>query len=177
MATLKFDGIDTASGRTVGVELEKLAACIGRAETTAGSLSTWNVTDQPAGSDVFSGLGTGGSDVAFSDLGSATLTVPGFYRFAVTASNGDAANVSIPVFHATALTMEKIKYASASHKLAGYARPAHEIRGTIRALGMAATQAGAEATLEVAATAPFYGTRPTSLGASTSDNYSAFGGH
>jgi hypothetical protein len=56
-------------------------------------------------------------------------------------------------------------------------RPPHEIRGSLRSLAMHATKAGAEAPLEGgAAVAPFWGTRPTTLGASPSDGYAPFGG-
>lgn len=175
MATLRFEKIEPVSGRILAIVGDAMSAIIGAAGNSHGATSTWNVTDQPSGSDIFSGLGTGGSDVPFSSLGSATFVVTGYYQFSVSAANGDKARVTAICFPAAALEVARIKFQNQSQHSAK-TRTNVDRRNILRALAMAATQAGVETALEGgAAVAPFHGTRPSVLGAGATDDMRVFG--
>jgi len=172
---IKFEHVEPASGRAVAVIGDTLADVIGKPLSESAALA-FNVADEPATSDIFAGLGTDGDDVPFTSLGSATFALTGFYAFSATTANGSVVRIEVVCFPAAALTVDKIKYAHVGDKNSDRPRPPQDIRGTLHALGMHATKAGVEATLEVATSAPFHGTSPVTLGASTNNSYYAFGG-
>lgn len=172
---LRFENVEPASGRSVAVVGDKVSV-IGKPIQSSTAM-LFNVLTQPATSDIFSGLGSSGSNVSLAELDSATFAITGFYAFSAAAANGDIARIEIICFPVAALSVEKIKYASIGDKTSNAPRSDREIRGTLRALALHCTTAGAQAALEGgAAVSPHFGTLPATLKASTENSYREFGG-
>jgi hypothetical protein len=172
---IKFENVEPGSSRAMAVVGDKLGTTIGK--PTGDQLTpVFNCTDQPAGSDVFAGLGpnSDGIDVPYSSIGSVTFTASGFHTFTATAANGEIVRVDVVCFGANALTVPEIKYQDNGRS---QLRSAQEARGILRALGLQAPKAGVEAALEGGApAAPYWGTKPTTLGLSNSASFRPFGG-
>lgn len=172
---MEFDQVGHTRPRMAVVVGDKLSV-IGK---PVGSVPTlqFNVTTQPAGSNIFNGLGSSGSNVALSELDSATFAQSGYYRFTADAGSSQQLAFEVICWPAAALTVDRVQYASAGEKQSGYSRPDAERRGVLRSLAAHCTKAGAQAALEGgAATAPSYGTSPVTLAASTSASLAPFGG-
>lgn len=166
---MQFEHIEPGQSRTMAVVGDSIAEAVGKPIGSYPAL-VWNVTDQPAGSDVF----TAGTDVAHATAIAATFTASGWHTFTIAGANGESLKVDVVVFPAAALAVPQLKFQDTTRS---QSRHSKEIRGSLRGLALHATKAGAEAALEAgAAVAPFYGTRPSTLGAPGGDSLRPFGG-
>lgn len=167
---MEFEFVRSPAFRSMAVVGDTLANVIGKPVGSSYPALVFNVTDQPSGSDIFSA----GTDVAYATAFAAAFTHSGWHTFTVAGANGESMRLDVVCFPANALTVDRIKYQDTTRSAV---RSAPEIRGSLRALAMQATKAGAEATLEGgAAVAPFYGAKPQSLGASSDNSLTPFGG-
>jgi hypothetical protein len=164
-----FENSEPGSGRAVAVVGDSLATVLGKPLGSLPSL-TFDVQVQPAGSDIFS-AGTG---VAFATAMAATFSRSGYHELTATGANGDIIRIVIVCFGTNALNVPQIKYQDQGQS---QQRSAKEARNILRALARQATKAGAQAALEGGApVAPYWGTRPSTLGAASSDSLAQFGG-
>ncbi|MEO7032507.1 MAG: hypothetical protein ABI548_01645 [Polyangiaceae bacterium] len=155
MLQIEFENIQASTGaRGAALVGDAIGDIIGKPNGVYPALS-FNVTAQPAGSDIFSA----GSNVSWATAIAATLSAPGWHEF--TAAAGDVAifKFAIVVWPAAVLNYEPIKQESL-----GVPRSSIAQRAILRALASHASKVGAQATLEGgAAVAPWYGARPDKL--------------
>lgn len=119
-----------------------------------------NVTDQPAGSTIFNGLGTSGTNLTFADLASATFAVTGFYQFTVDCGAGTPPIVlQVACFPAAALNVTAVRGRVVDAWGAGRDdRTDQERRFILRNIAQRSTQVQLETKLENSPAAPYYGT-------------------
>lgn len=109
---LQFDHIRPPRMGNAGVVGDTVGALTGAPSPALQAEIAVNVTRQPAGSDVFSGLGTDGADLPYSDLASATIAVAGRYDMAIAAAAGFAPTerFSLFIWPSEALEVAALKY-------------------------------------------------------------------
>jgi hypothetical protein len=172
---VEFEFIKSPAFRGMAIVGDTLVSVVGKPVGSYPTLS-FNVTDQPTSSDVFNGLGTGGNDVPYTSIGSATFSHSGWHTFTVAGANGQAMAFDVVVFPAAALSTPTaaLKYTSQAQNTL---RSAVEIRRILKALAMHTRKSGAEAALEGgAAVSPYYGARPSVLCGDTMDSFASYGG-
>jgi hypothetical protein len=164
---MDFEKVSGATIRAAAIVGDTLADAIGKPENAGGPV-VFNVTRQPATSDVFSGA----SNVPYVTAIAATFALPGRYVFLATAGDVDRRSVEVVVWPAAAMNVPQIRYKHPSSTT--YENSCPHRRSILRALAGHATVAGIQATLEGgAAIAPFYGVQTAPLGVSQS--LAAFG--
>src|SRR5260221_9816741 len=167
---IKLENVELGTGRAAAVVGDTLADVVGKPLGSYPILA-FNVIVQPSGSDIFSGLGTAGADVPFTSLGSATFSASGFHSFTAAGANGEIVKFDVVCFGTNALTVPQIKYQDQGRS---QLRTAKEARGILRALALHATKPGAQAPHESSApAAPYWGTKPRTLGAANNNSADA----
>jgi hypothetical protein len=162
--------------RAAAVVDDLIRDAIGDPTTATRGELVWNVTTQPSGADVFSA----GQDVAHATAIALPLAVAGYYLFALTDNNGTTP-LEIVAWPAGALTVPRLQYTSptsvGSTIRSPESRSRQDIVTILRSLTAHSSAAGIQASIESGAgVAPYYGVRPTTLGAAHSDNLIPFGG-